>query len=179
GEHPKILEQLVSSIGKKKRECVVPLTKEKEMIEQKIQKAETSKSKYLKLYERSVVDENIFIERIQEIEREIQELTHRKLKIQCELGRENDVLLSSEYIQQILYRIVQLLSVVPNEEKKLLYHLIIEKIVVTKEREIKEIYLNISKEIQKDLIERRLLSDKKDNSLLVFPKQLHVVRITI
>src|SRR5699024_8561680 len=40
-EHPKILEQLVSSIGKKKRECVVPLTKEKEMIEQKIQKAET------------------------------------------------------------------------------------------------------------------------------------------
>lgn len=161
-KHPKTLQQLVIEVNKKKHAQIKPLKDELQLIEKAILNAEDRKQKYFSLYEEAVLDTTIFADRIQELKIEIDHLNARKSAVEFELGDGNSVPLSYEYVKQVLAGIHVLLNAVPSDEKKILYRMIIDTVVINDKKEIEKIKLNIDKELQRELMKATLSKDKMD-----------------
>ena len=93
-KHPKVLKELLHNINKQKKESIKPLKDELQVINKSIQSIENRKQKYFSLYEDSLLNQNMFTDRIQELKEEMERLSVRKSEIEFELGDGDEKILS-------------------------------------------------------------------------------------
>ncbi|KZD32800.1 Cassette chromosome recombinase B [Bacillus cereus] len=155
-KYPTVLKRLIHSINKQKEGSIKPLKDELQVIDKSIQNIENRKKKYFNLYEDSLLDQTMFMDRIRELKEEIERLSARKSEVEFELGDADERILSYEYVKKILSQLSLLLEAAPCDEKKILYHLLIENIIVNDEKKIEYIQLNIGEEIQQELLKKPL-----------------------
>ncbi|MDA2732689.1 recombinase family protein [Bacillus cereus] len=178
-KHPKVLKELLHNINKQKKESIKPLKDELQVINKSIQSIENRKQKYFSLYEDSLLNQNMFTDRIQELNEEMERLSVRKSEIEFELGDGDEKILSYEYVKKLLVQLNVLLDAIPCDEKKVLYHLLIENIVVNDEKKIENIQLNINKEIQQELLKKPLSKEEMDRGFCISKNGRYSLRISI
>lgn len=177
-KYPTVLKQLIHSINKQKKGSIKPLKDELQVIDKSIQNIENRKKKYFSLYEESLLDQTMFMDRIQELKEEIERLSTRKSAVEFELGDADEKILSYEYVKKILAQLGVLLEAAPCDEKKILYHLLIENIIVNDERKIENIQLNIDEEMQQELL-KKPLPGELDRGFCISKNGKYPLRITI
>ncbi|MGW6190579.1 recombinase family protein [Bacillus cereus] len=178
-KHPKVLKGLLHNINKQKKERIKPLKDELQVINKSIQSIENRKQKYFSLYEDSLLDQTMFTGRIQELKEEMERLSVRKSEIEFELGDGDEKVLSYEYVKKLLAQLNVLLEAIPCDEKKVLYHLLIENIVINDEKKIENIQLNINEEIQQELLKKPLTKEEMDRGFCIFKNGQYPLKISI
>ena len=67
----------------------------------------------------------------------------------------------------------------PNDERKAFYHMVIEEILVSQDKQIEAIKLKIDEEIQKDLVKQSLSEKQSDRDILMCRNSKYVVKINL
>ena len=73
----------------------------------------------------------------------------------------------------------EILRDMPNDERKAFYHMVIEEILVSQDKQIEAIKLKIDEEIQKDLVKQSLSEKQSDRDILMCRNSKYVVKINL
>ena len=165
--HPSVLKEIVAATNKKKKESIKPLQNELKSINSLIDDIEGRRNKYLKLYENNLIEQDMIIDRINEIREERDSLLKRKAEIEEELGSNSSQKLDETYLRNVLKKFTQLLSMATFEQQKMLLQLIIKEIKVGLAKLIDCIALQKSKPLQNEIIHEALSDDESDRAFTI------------
>lgn len=150
--NPKVMEQIIQRTNQMIMKRKGPLQEELNVLKVRIEETETTRNKYLQLYENNLIEQDMIIDRLNEIREEYENLMKRKNEIEAELSQGDAKPLDIDYVQKLLKAWHQLVQAASFEQQKVLLQLIIQEIVVNKSKKIESIKLNISEELQKEVL---------------------------
>jgi len=165
--HPKVLKKLVDKVNKHKKEMIKPLQEELEANKQAIEKVRASRDKYLNLFDEKLIDQELLAERLAELNQEFERQVKRQSELEASLKGCDLEELSYEYEQEVMSHLNEILQEMPNDERKAIYHMIIEEVVVNQEKQIEMIKLKIDEEVQRDLIKQSPSEKQSDGDILI------------
>lgn len=136
---PHILRPIVKAINDRKVNRIKPLQDELQAIHIRQEEIQSTKLKYLKLYELDQVERKLFSDRLTELETEMDTLHARRSELELELDGDHSQEVSYETVRSLIARFDQLLDASSFDQRKTLLHLIINKITVTRDKKIEKI----------------------------------------
>lgn len=166
-KHPSILNEIVKVTNKKKKDSIEPLKMELSSITSIIKEVEGKRKKYQQLYENNLIDETMIIDRLNEIREERDSLMKRKSEIEKELGSNSTYKLSASYIRNILNNFIGLMDQTTFEQQKMLLQLIIKGIKVNEHKKIDNITLEISEQLQAEILQQALSENESDRAFSI------------
>ncbi|PHV69739.1 resolvase [Sporanaerobium hydrogeniformans] len=165
--HPELLKKLVDKVNAHKKEMVKPLQEELQANKQAIEKVKASRDKYLNLFDEKLIDQELLTERLQELNQEFERLVKRQNELEVSLNGCDLEELTYEYVQEVMSHLNEILQDMPNDERKAFYHMIIEEIVVSQEKQIEVIKLKIDEEVQKEFIKQSPSETQSDGDIFI------------
>lgn len=151
-EKPSILKALVRSVNERKAGQIKPLRDELTRMLVRIAKLEEKKRKYLELYEFDQIDRDMFAERFNDLNGELDTELMRKSKLELELRDDQVEPVSYELVCSLMERFDELLRRSPFQQRKTLLHLIVKKINLDDNRRVKDIELSFTEETEKHFL---------------------------
>ncbi len=143
----RILKAIVDKMNHRLATRTLPLQAQLGLIRSKLEQAESSKRKYLDLFEHGNVDKSFFTGRMQEIQTEISELQVRKSRLELELAEDNTSPVSFELVHGLIHGFHQVLTAAPFEQRKTLLHLFIKRITMNTSKKIETIELSFDENV--------------------------------
>lgn len=158
----KVMQQIIQRTNQLIFKKKGPLEEELKVLKTRIDETEVTRNKYLQLYENNLIEQDMIIDRLNEIREERDNLLKRKSEIEFELKQGDTEPLDAGYVQKLLKAWHQIVQAASFEQQKVLLQLIIEDIEVNVSKKIDRIKLNISEEIQKEVLQETLSDDESD-----------------
>lgn len=138
---PDILKKVVRSVNEHRSGRIKPLRDELAAVQARIDKLEEKKRKYLGLYEMDEIDRDLFVGRLNDLNKELDaELTLRS-KLELELRDDQADPVSYESVRTLMGKFDALLRHSPFQQRKTLLHLIVKKIKLDSNRRVESIEL--------------------------------------
>lgn len=150
--NPKVMDQIIQRTNRLKLERIGPLHEELTVLATRIEGTEATRNKYLQLYENNLIEQDMIIDRLNEILEERDNLLKRKGEIERELKQGDAKPVDAEYVQNLLQEWFSLLKAASFEQQKILLQLIIQHIEVNEDKKIEFIKLNLSEEVQQEVL---------------------------
>jgi site-specific DNA recombinase len=136
-----ILKRVVREMNQRMKVRRIPLERELQGIEQKIEQTEKSKAKYFTLFDKNAIDKEMLARHIEELTTECDQLKHRKYDIEELLQLETTTeQVSADYVKGLLTKLDQLMKNAEFDKKKALLRMVIKRITLENKR-IKDIEL--------------------------------------
>lgn len=138
---PDILKKVVRSVNEHRSGRIKPLRDELAAVQARIDKLEEKKRKYLGLYEMDEIDRDLFVGRLNDLNKELDaELTLRS-KLELELRDDQADPVSYESVRTLMGKFDALLRHSPFQQRKTLLHLIVKKIKLDSNRRVESVEL--------------------------------------
>ncbi|MCT1398093.1 recombinase family protein [Paenibacillus sp. p3-SID867] len=138
---PDILKKVVRSVNEHRSGRIKPLRDELAAVQARIDKLEEKKRKYLGLYEMDEIDRDLFVGRLNDLNKELDaELTLRS-KLELELRDDQADPVSYESVRALMGKFDALLRHSPFQQRKTLLHLIVKKIKLDSNRRVESVEL--------------------------------------
>ncbi|WP_409340840.1 hypothetical protein [Paenibacillus sp. MBLB4367] len=150
---PKLIEDIVTKLNKDRTKSVVPLQKELAAIEKELESIERQRKKYFKLYEASDVDDDLFVERLNELKQQQEQFTQRKAEAERQLADSTSDPIPLQHVRQALSRFQEMLEASPPETQKTLFQTMVKQVHVKDGRTPQGIELEIDAKLQKHFFE--------------------------
>jgi site-specific DNA recombinase len=161
-----ILQRVVREMNKRMKVRRIPLEKELQGIEQKIEQAEKSTEKYYTLFGLDKVQKEDLLRRIEELSNECDQLNQRKYDIESLLKLETTTeTVSADHVKALLIKLDQLMENAEFDKKKALLRMVIKRITLENKR-IKDIELQFDEKAIQNFFEFDLLP-KRWKGLLI------------
>lgn len=139
-------------------------------------KIEYNKKEYFTIYEDDTINREIFSSHLQNLDKELDTLHHRKSDIELELGNDQSQQVTLEDVKTRLGQLEQLLRDAPTEQMKTLLHLVIKRINLGENKKIKTIEMNFTEQTQQPFLAEALSYEKSGGACPVFQEELgHVI----
>lgn len=138
---PQLLKAIVKGVNERKIGRIKPLQEELSGVKVRIAKLEENKRKYLSLYEMDQIDRDLFSERLNSINGDLDDELTRKSRLELELRDDEAEPVSYELVRSLMERFDDLLRKSPFEQRKTLLHLIVKKITLEDKRRVKDVEL--------------------------------------
>jgi len=164
---PYILKDVVNNINKNNNSKIQPLQEELNQINKQLSSFNEKKKKCFALYEEDIIDKNLFKERLDSLKSEEEVLYKRKSSIETSLNTEVTASIQYEYVKNVLSNFRDNLKYSSPEQEKTFLHLMIDNIIITKDKKIENIVLKFDENIQ-ELFSKptpRESSDTEDSPL--------------
>ncbi|WP_394219128.1 recombinase family protein [Halobacillus trueperi] len=167
-QHKEVLSEIVSRVNQQKKGRIQPLQEELLSLESFIESVENRRDKYLRLYESNMVDQSMFVDRLNEIREERDQLLKKKHAIEEDLRVDKTQTLDIEYIRNTLKHFHDLIAQASFEQQKTLLHLIVKEIKVGLNKKIEAINLQLDN--QKEITPKALSGEDLDRAFSIcFP----------
>ncbi len=154
---PHILKRVVRSINEHRSGRIKPLRDELAAVQARIDKLEEKKRKYLGLYEMDEIDRDLFAERLNDLNRELDiELTRRS---KLELRDDQAEPVSYELVRSPVGRFDTLLHRSPFPKRKTLIHLIVKRITLDERKRVGSVELAFNEETEKHFLSKAPSAD--------------------
>lgn len=174
-----ILRDIVDTINDRKMNRVKPLQEELALLNHKIESIEDKRKKYFTLYEDDTIGREIFRSRLQDLDKELDTLHHRKSGIELELGNDQSQQVTLEDVRIRLEQLEQLLRDASTEQMKTLLHLVIERINLGENKKINTIEMNFTEQTQQHFLAVAPSDEKSGGASPVFQEELSAFRIVV
>ena len=149
---PHILKKVVRSINEHRSGRIKPLRDELAAVQARIDKLEEKKRKYLGLYEMDEIDRDLFAERLNDLNRELDTELTRRSKLELELRDDQAEPVSYELVSSLVGRFDALLRRSPFPQRKTLMHLIVKKITLDERKRVGSVELAFNEETEKHFL---------------------------
>ncbi|MDU4694558.1 MAG: recombinase family protein [Paenibacillus sp.] len=149
---PHILKKIVRSINEHRSGRIKPLRDELAAVQARIDKLEEKKRKYLGLYEMDEIDRDLFAERLNDLNRELDTELTRRSKLELELRDDQAEPVSYELVRSLVSRFEALLQRSPFPQRKTLLHLIVKRITLDDMKRVGSVELAFSEETEKHFL---------------------------
>lgn len=149
---PQLLKAIVKNVNERKVGRIKPLQEELASSKARIAKLEENKRKYLSLYEMDQIDRDLFSERLNGINGDLDDELTRKSRLELELRDDEAEPVPYELVRSLMERFDDLLRKSPFEQRKTLLHLIVKKITLDDRRRIKDVELSFNSETEKHFL---------------------------
>lgn len=149
---PQLLKAIVKSVNERKVGRIKPLQEELAGSKARITKLEENKRKYLSLYEMDQIDRDLFSERLNGINGDLDDELTRKSRLELELQGDEAEPVPYELVRSLMERFDDLLRKSPFEQRKTLLHLIVKKITLDNNRRVKDVELSFNSETEKHFL---------------------------
>lgn len=149
---PQLLKAIVKNVNERKVSRIKPLQAELASSKTRIAKLEENKRKYLSLYEMDQIDRDLFSERLNGINGDIDDELTRKSRLELELRDDEAEPVPYELVRSLMERFDDLLRKSPFEQRKTLLHLIVKKITLDDKRRVKDVELSFNSETEKHFL---------------------------
>lgn len=149
---PHILKRVVRSINEHRSGRIKPLRDELAAVQARIDKLEEKKRKYLGLYEMDEIDRDLFAERLNDLNRELDTELTRRSKLELELRDDQAEPVSYELVRSLVGRFDALLHRSPFPQRKTLMHLIVKKITLDDRKRVRSVELAFNEETEKHFL---------------------------
>lgn len=149
---PHILKKVVRSINEHRTGRIKPLRDELAAVQARIDKLEEKKRKYLGLYEMDEIDRDLFAERLNDLNRELDTELTRRSKLELELRDDQAEPVSYELVSSLVGRFDALLRRSPFPQRKTLMHLIVKKITLDERKRVGSVELAFNEETEKHFL---------------------------
>ncbi|MEC0371140.1 recombinase family protein [Paenibacillus chibensis] len=149
---PHILKKVVRSINEHRSGRIKPLRDELAAVQARIDKLEEKKLKYLGLYEMDEIDRDLFAERLNDLNRELDTELTRRSKLELELRDDQAEPVSYELVRSLVGRFDTLLHRSPFPQRKTLMHLIVKKITLDEGKCVDSVELAFNEETEKHFL---------------------------
>lgn len=136
---PHILRGIVKGINDRKTNGVKPLQEELTVTNINIDEIAAKKSRLIELYEMDDFDRSLVAERIKKLDSDLNQLSSREAEIRNMLAGDYQEPVSYETVRSLIARLDNVLMYSNQDQRKVLLHLVINKITVTKDKEIDKI----------------------------------------
>lgn len=164
--HPKMLEDIVVAVNRKRTRGVGDLAKELIIIENNLEQLTNKKRKILDVYELDSIDRETLSVRLEELSEETRQLYDRKSEIECEMGNGGTQEVSLEVVQELLGKLDRAIEKALPEQKKSMIHLAVGEITLTEDRKIGKVVLNFDDQLQKQLLQEDPSAHGRDGGSL-------------
>ncbi|WP_256700708.1 recombinase family protein [Paenibacillus sp. P46E] len=144
-----LLKAIVKNVNERKVGRIKPLQEELAGSKARIAKLEENKRKYLSLYEMDQIDRDLFSERLNGINGDLDDELTRKSRLELELRDDEAEPVPYELVRSLMERFDDLLRKSPFEQRKTLLHLIVKKITLDDKRRVKDVELSFTSENEK------------------------------
>lgn len=98
----KVMQQIIQRTNQLVFKRKGPLQEELNVLKARIEETETTRNKYLQLYENNLIEQDMIIDRLNEIREERDNLLKRKSEIEAELNQGDVKPLDIDYVQKLL-----------------------------------------------------------------------------
>lgn len=149
---PHILKKVVRSINEHRSGRIKPLRDELAAVQARIDKLEEKKRKYLGLYEMDEIDRDLFAERLNDLNKELDTELTRRSKLELELRDDQAEPVSYELVRSLVGRFDALLRRSPFPQRKTLMHLIVKKITLDERKRVGSVELAFNEETEKHFL---------------------------
>ncbi|MFE9276825.1 recombinase family protein [Paenibacillus glucanolyticus] len=149
---PHILKKVVRSINEHRSGRIKPLRDEQAVVQARIDKLEEKKRKYLGLYEMDEIDRDLFAERLNDLNRELNTELTRRSKLELELRDDQAEPVSYELVRSLVGRFDALIHRSPFQQRKTLMHLIVKKITLDERKRVGSVELAFNEETEKHFL---------------------------
>ncbi|OME60887.1 resolvase [Paenibacillus odorifer] len=149
---PQLLKAIVKTVNERKVGRIKPLQEELAGSKARIAKLEENKRKYLSLYEMDQIDRDLFSERLNDINGDLDDELTRKSRLELELRDDEADPVPYELVRSLIERFDYLLRESPFEQRKTLLHLIVKKITLNDKRMVKDVELSFNSETEKHFL---------------------------
>jgi len=166
--HPNVLEKIIQRTNLKKRNNIKPLQEELQSIKPLIEEVERTRDKYLKLYENNMIDQEMIIERMNNLREDRDKLLKRKATIEIELSSGTSQTFNADYLRKLFKEWHRLLEIASFEQKKMLLQLIIKEIKINEEKKIESISLLLNEELQTEILQEALSEQEADRVFSIY-----------
>lgn len=137
-----ILQAIIHKMTHKLSSRVEPIRQELAHIRTQIAQAETKKNRYLDLFEQGGIDKSMFSGRLLEIQAELDRYYNEQSRLELELTTDNAQPISIELVRSLIQQFDQLMDTSTFEQRKTLMHLVVSKIIVSKDKKIEALELS-------------------------------------
>lgn len=149
---PDILKKVVSNVNERRSGRIKPLRDELTTVLSRIAVLEKKKRKYLGLYEMDDMDRNMFTDRVNTLNQELDVELSRKSKLELELRDDQADPVPYELVRSLMTKFDSLLQHSPFQQRKTLLHLIVKKITLDEKRQVDSIELVFNEDTEKHFL---------------------------
>lgn len=161
-----LIQEIVTNLNQHVEITVNPIKKRVEQIEQALNTHLNKKDRVFQLYEEGIIDQEILKVRLEKIDIDYNELLETKIQL---LNQIDEKVITKEVpverVKGLLRRFGNLLDMSSRDQTKILLNLVVDKITVTKDREIDQIELRFDQSIQKTLLKED--SSNEESSIFI------------
>ena len=149
---PALLKAIVRNVNERKTNRIKPLQDELNGVNARISKLEESKRRYLGLYEIDRIDRDLFADRLNDLNSDLDTELTRKAKLELELRDDQAEPISYEIVRSLIERFDHLLQHAPFPQRKTLLHLVVKKISLDDKRQVQDVELIFNEETEKHFL---------------------------
>lgn len=149
----KVLKDIVKKLNNERKESIKPLEKELEGVNKKITELVKRKNKIFEAFEEGLIDKDDFKKRLNVIQNDMDKLIDRKHELEIELSNNNSVNIPYELVKSVLENFNKLMKQASPQQKKILLHAMINKIIVTDRKRIDGIEIHYDESVKKILFD--------------------------
>lgn len=164
----KFIKEVVGNINNGVKKTVKPILKRIKQLENIINDVENKKERVFTLYEEKIIDREVLQQRVMKIQKEAEKALNQKEAL---LNQIDDAEVVNEIpvkqIKSLLKNLGSILRISTREQKKMLLNLVIDKVEVSDNKEIKNIKIKFSVESQKILLKEEF-SDENSSTFVPF-----------
>lgn len=164
----KVIDEVLSRISNREVDKLSDIKKQLKTIRNDIKELDRRKEKVFELYEEGIVDKEVLKERIVNVQKQIEENTYRKEKIEDDLTHIKSTSFNKDEVKRFMKDFYKVLEVTESNKKKMLLNSIINKIDFDKSKGIEKIEIKINSGVKRYLSEKEEESDEKDSSSFYF-----------
>lgn len=147
-----LLNEAIDKFNKKNLEGIEPVKNEIKLLENKLNNLNIKKNKIFELYEDGIIDKEILKTRIEEFERLCELNSKRKKELEEKIKYDIVTKVSFEDVKLVLSKIYDIFNEFNKKNKKILLHLLIDKITINENREIDSISIKFNDEVNNRFI---------------------------
>lgn len=176
---PKLLDDIVVSLNKSRSKSVAPLQKELAAIERELKTLDSQKQRYFALYESDTIDNDMLVERINELKSKYDVLANRKSEAERQLDENQAEPIPLQFVRKALSDFNGLLQTSPVETQKTLIQTIVKQIAIQQGQKLRGIELEFDETLQQCLVVAAPSTDKVDGAFSLsrrkYPSLLTIV----
>ncbi|WP_410770162.1 recombinase family protein [Fontibacillus sp. BL9] len=161
---PKLLDDIVVSLNKSRSKSVAPLQKELAAIEHGLKTLDSQKQRYFSLYESDTIDNDMLVERINELKSKYDVLANRKSEAERQLDENQAEPIPLQLVRKTLSDFNGLLQTSPVETQKTLIQTIVKQIAVQQGQKLRGIELKFDETLRQCLVVAAPSTDKVDGA---------------
>ncbi|WP_303859867.1 recombinase family protein [Alkalibaculum bacchi] len=159
----KIVEDVVQRLNEERNKNIKPIEEEIKLSKDELEKDNIKKDKLIELFQLDLITKEDLAKRIKKSDEDVLKIEERLLYLESNLEYSSSDEIPVDYVKEKLSKFSALLQQASNENKKLLLHLLVEKITVNEKRELDSIEIKYNEDI-----EMIIGSSNEDDPIFVF-----------